>query len=68
MKVCDMTFSYCSMDVLVGVNPVGLAIVGEAGQLAATVVLVMDRASHVLQVLKVRSDHHVAQGNEVAVF
>lgn len=38
-----------------------LAVVGEAGQLAAAVVLVVHGARHVLQVLQVRADHHVAE-------
>lgn len=45
----------------------GLAVVREAGELAAAVVLVVHGAGHILQVLKVRPDHHVAQGQEVAV-
>lgn len=44
-----------------------LAVVGEAGQLAAAVVLVVHGARHVLQVLQVRADHHVAERKEVAV-
>lgn len=54
-------------DILVRVNPVRLPVVREAGELAAAVVLVVHGAGHVLQVLQVRADHHVAQRYEVAV-
>lgn len=52
---------------LVRVDPVRLSVVREAGQFAAAVVLVVHGAGHVLQVLKVRPYHHVAQREEVAV-
>lgn len=54
-------------NILVGINPVWFAVVREAGQLATAVVLVVHRAGHVLQVLKVCPDHHVAESQEVAM-
>lgn len=53
--------------ILVRVDPVRFAVVCEACQLAAAVVLVVDRAGHVFEVLQVRPDHHVTQRDEVAV-
>lgn len=53
--------------ILVGVDPVRLAVVCEAWQLAAAVVLVVDRAGHIFKVLEVRSDYHVTQRYEVAM-
>lgn len=53
--------------VLVRVNPVRFPIVREAGQLAAAVVLVVHGAGHVLEILKVSPDHHVAKRQEITV-
>jgi Holliday junction resolvasome RuvABC endonuclease subunit len=43
------------------------AAAGHAGQLEAPKVLVVHIVRHLLQVLQVRPDEHVAQGHEVAM-
>lgn len=53
--------------ILVRVDPVWLAVMCEAWQLAAAVILIVDRAGHIFEVLQVRPDNHVTQRYEVTV-
>lgn len=43
------------------------AVVAQAGEFAAAIVLVVNVVSHILQVLQVRAHDHVAQSNEITV-
>jgi hypothetical protein len=59
--LCRHPFSYLL------VAQLRLAVVAQSGQLATSVVLVVHIVGHILKILQMRTNHHIAQRNKITM-